>query len=115
MVVKKHFTEVTEEKVDVAGAKNATIRWLIAKKDGADKFALRMFVLKKDGFTPEHSHNWEHEIFALEGEGMLATEEGDLPLKPGDFAYVPPMALHQFRNRGAADFKFLCIIPVMPE
>ncbi len=112
MVIKKHYTEVTDEIVDMAGTKNTTIRWLLAKKDGAENYAMRLFTVQKDGHTPEHSHDWEHEVFTLEGKGMLVTEEGNFPLSPGDFAYVQPMALHQFRNVGDKPFKFLCIIPI---
>lgn len=112
MVIKKHYSEVKDEVVDMAGAKNTTIRWLLAKKDGAKNYAMRLFTVQKDGNTPEHSHDWEHEVFALEGSGLLSTEDGDFTLNEGDFAYVPPMVMHQFKNVGDKPFKFLCIIPI---
>ncbi|MCK5223540.1 cupin domain-containing protein [Candidatus Calescamantes bacterium] len=112
MVIRKHFAEVELEKVDMEGATGTSIRWLIAKKDGAENFAMRMFELEKDAHTPEHVHEWEHEVFVLEGSGVLATEDGDFSLNPNDFAFVPDMRLHQFRNTGDGVFKFLCVVPI---
>ena len=37
-----HYTDVDLEPVYAEGAKGAQIRWLIAQKDGAPNFALRM-------------------------------------------------------------------------
>jgi len=113
MVIKKHYTDVKEKPVNMDGAKNTTIRWLIAEKDGAKNYAMRLFELEKDGNTPEHSHNWEHEVFVLSGKGALVDENGrEHPLEPGKFAYVKPNELHQFKNKGDEDFIFLCIIPL---
>ncbi|MDD3625877.1 MAG: cupin domain-containing protein [bacterium] len=112
MIKKRNFSEVTLEPVNMAGASNAGIRWLISEKDGAPTFALRMFELEKGGCTPYHSHTWEHEVFALEGTGAVVGEEGELSLNPGDVAFVPGNDEHNFINKGDKVFKFLCIIPI---
>ncbi|HDS09678.1 MAG TPA: cupin domain-containing protein [Firmicutes bacterium] len=109
---KKNFSEVLLEPVNIPGAKNTGIRWLIAEKDGAPNFALRMFELEKDGCTPYHSHAWEHEVFAVEGTGAVVGESGEIPLNPGDAVLVPPNEEHNFTNKGDKVFKFLCIIPI---
>lgn len=115
MIKKTHFKKVELEKITIPGAENASIRWLIAEKDGAENFALRMFELEKDGHTPLHTHSWEHEVYALEGEGAIRTDEEDFDLKPGDIAFVPPNEEHQFVNKGEGLFKFLCIIPIIKD
>ena len=33
------------------------------------------------------------------------------PLAPGDFAFVAPGDVHQFRNTGAEPFVFICAVP----
>ena len=109
---KKHYSEIELEKVTIPGAENASIRWLIAEKDNAPNFALRMFELEKDGCTPYHSHTWEHEIYTLEGEGAIVTEDGEISLKPGDSALITPNEEHNFVNKTDKVFKFLCVIPI---
>ncbi|HHH80113.1 MAG TPA: cupin domain-containing protein [Thermoplasmatales archaeon] len=106
-----HYTDVKAEIPDEKGAENISIRWLITKNDGAQNFAMRLFELKKGGCSPWHQHDWEHEVFILEGKGVLVTEEGEEELKPGDFVFVPPMEWHQFRQEGEGLLRFLCLIP----
>lgn len=111
MIVKNH-EEVEMEDVEEEGAKNVKIQWLIDEKIGKN-FAMRRFTIKKDGYTPLHKHDWEHEVFVLSGRGALVDSNGnEKELLPGKFAYVEPNELHQFRNKGDDDFIFLCIIPL---
>ena len=107
----KHYSEIPLEKVEMDGAKGASIRWLISQKDGAPNFATRMFEVEPGGFTPYHTHSWEHENFIVSGEGALVTEEGDKPFKEGDVIYVPPQFKHCYKNTGDTTLKFLCMIP----
>ena len=41
-----HYDEVELEPVTAEGAEKAQIRWLIAQKDGAPTFAMRMFEIE---------------------------------------------------------------------
>ena len=107
----KHYTEIELEDVAVEGARKAKIRWLISKKDNAPNFAMRLFELEPGGFTPYHSHEWEHENFIIEGEGALVTEEGEHSFKQGDVIYVEPHLKHNYKNTGNHTLKFLCLIP----
>ena len=106
-----HSQAVDQRPVDMEGAKGCTVRWLIGQSDGAPNFAMRQFEVAPGGHTPRHSHPYEHEVFVLEGEGMVF--EGDAPhaLKAGDVVFVQPNEIHQFRNTGSATMKFLCLVP----
>ena len=106
-----HFDEIDLEKVDAEGASKTNIRWLISQKDKAPNFAMRMFEIEPNGHTPLHSHNWEHEVFILEGEGLLVTDKGDMAFKTWDVIYVDPKVSHQFKNTGETILRFLCMIP----
>lgn len=106
-----HFDQVPLEPVNAEGAKGAQIRWLIAQKDGAPNFAMRMFEIEPGGHTPYHTHNWEHEVFVLNGTGVLKTDRGELPFAEGDAIYVEPDLMHTFKNKGKDVLKFLCVIP----
>ncbi|HID22025.1 MAG TPA: cupin domain-containing protein [Planctomycetaceae bacterium] len=107
----EHYTRTPAEPVTVDGAKNVTVRWLITDKDGAPNFAMRLFEIEPGGHTPRHQHPYEHEVFVLEGEGVLLAGEVEHRLEPGVVAYVPPDALHQFKSTGTTPLKMLCIIP----
>jgi quercetin dioxygenase-like cupin family protein len=106
-----NYKNVILEDVTMDGAKGTKIRWLISQKDGAPNFATRLFEVDSEGFTPYHSHSWEHENFILEGFGSLVTEDGDKPFQKGDVIYVPPFMKHSYKNTGDVTLKFLCIIP----
>ena len=109
-----HSLEVPAAPMSEDGAANITIRWLISKPDGAPNFAMRLFELAPGGYTPKHTHAWEHEVFVLAGEGELTTAEGPKHFLAGDAVFVAPEELHQFRNTGAGTMRMLCLIP-LPE
>ena len=111
MLVKK-YQEVPEEKVGAEGAQGAWIRWLVSDKEKAPCFAMRQFRIEKGGSTPFHSHEWEHEMYVLEGEGAAVSQEGEKPLSRGVFMYIAPGEKHQFVNRGEGELHFLCMIPL---
>jgi quercetin dioxygenase-like cupin family protein len=106
-----HFNQVELQPVNIEGAAGTQIRWLIAEKDGAPNFALRMFEVEAGGHTPYHKHAWEHEVYCLEGEGIFVFEGNDYAFKAHDTIYVDPNKMHQFKNSGKGKMKFLCIIP----
>ncbi|MCD6176909.1 MAG: cupin domain-containing protein [Candidatus Cloacimonetes bacterium] len=108
----KHYSDILLEEVTMEGSRKAKIRWLISEKDKAPNFAMRMFEVEPGGFTPYHSHSWEHENFIVEGNGALVTEDGELPFKPGDVIFVDPHMKHNYKNTGETTLKFLCLIPL---
>ena len=84
---------------------------MIGSNVAAANFAMRMFEIDPGGYTPRHQHDYEHEIYVLEGEGVVYEGETEHPLKAGDVVYVHPNDVHQFRNVGDATLKMLCLIP----
>ncbi len=106
-----HYDQVELEPVYAEGAEGAQIRWLIAQKDGAPNFAMRMFEVAPGGHTPYHQHNWEHELYCLAGKGALVTERGEIAFGENDVMYVDPNIMHAFKNTGETTLKFLCMIP----
>ncbi len=106
------FKDVKAEEVQETGSKDVTVRWLISEKDGAPNFAMRLFEVEPGGFTPFHKHSWEHEVFVLEGKGILVTDGKDSPLKKDDAVFVPPDEKHQFKNNSGEKFAFICVVPI---
>ena len=75
-----------------------------------------MRVIKVDpgGYSPFHSHPWEHEVFILEGKGVLVQDGRDTPIAKGDVIYVSPGEQHQFKSDSEEHLEFICIIPNLP-
>ncbi len=105
-----NYTDIPAQKAE-EGAKDITVRWLITKDMGAENFAMRLFEMGAGGYSPYHRHDWEHEVFILEGEGIVKSEEKDIPFTPWAVIFIPPGEYHQFRNTGKKPVKFLCLIP----
>jgi quercetin dioxygenase-like cupin family protein len=78
---------------------------------GAENFAMRLFEMEPGGYSPLHSHAWEHEVFILEGEGIVQSGGEERKFRPGDVIFIPPNEEHQFKNTGEKVVKFLCLIP----
>ena len=106
-----HYTDVELGVPTEQGAKDVKVRWLISKKDGAERFAMRLFEIKSGGYTPLHHHDWEHEVFIIEGNGIVRTKTEDKLFKEGDVFFISSMEWHQFINTGKGILKFLCLIP----
>jgi len=106
-----HYTEVELEEPEEKGIKDVKVRWAISKKDGAENFAMRVFEIQPGGYTPLHQHDWEHEVFVLEGKGVTKDKQDEKPFKQGDIFFIPPMEWHQFYNTGNEILKFICLIP----
>jgi quercetin dioxygenase-like cupin family protein len=104
-------SEVKLERMEEKGAEGIQVRWLIKKEDGAPNFAMRLFELKPNGYSPLHSHNWEHEVYILEGECKVTCEQQTKKATAGYVVFIPPNAKHQFANAGKSALKFICLVP----
>jgi len=110
-----HYTEIENQDVP-SPAKKVKIRWLIDEKTGAPNFAMRRFEVAPGGNTPYHTHDWEHEVYILEGKAVAKKADGsEVPLGTGDVVLVEPNEKHNFKNTGDEDFVFLCLIPLQKK
>ncbi len=106
-----HYEQVESKPVEMEGASGCQVRWLVGEPDGAPTFAMRQFEVAPGGYTPRHSHPYEHEVFVLDGHGEVVEGDQPHPLKAGDVVFVTPNEIHQFRNTGPTAMKFLCMVP----
>jgi quercetin dioxygenase-like cupin family protein len=106
-----HFEQIPNDAVKMDGANGCRMRCLIGPDDGAPSFTMRQFEVAPGGNTPKHSHSYEHEVFVLEGEGIVLDSQGEHRISEGVAVYVAPDEIHQFRNTGSRPLKFLCLIP----
>jgi quercetin dioxygenase-like cupin family protein len=107
----QHHEQVEQAPVTMEGSSGCQVRWLVDEQQGAPNFAMRQFEVAPGGFTPKHSHPYEHEVYVLEGSGVVLEGDREHKLSAGDFVFVVPGEVHQFRNTGTTPMKFLCMVP----
>ena len=106
-----HYKDTPPDAVGEEGACGISIRWVISEKDGAPNFSMRVFEVAPGGYSPYHSHPWEHEVFVLEGSGVVVQEAGEVPISRGDVLFIPGGEMHQLRNASEETLEFICLIP----
>lgn len=111
MAAIRHFTEIEAVPVETDGARGAKKRLLIGTPDGVPRFSVRMFDIEKGGNTPHHAHDFEHEIFILEGTGKVLTREGEKDVTAGIAVFIPPGEDHKVVNTGDGLLRVLCMVP----
>ena len=107
----RNIQEARKKPVDMDGVKGIAMSVMVGREDGAPNFALRHFEVEPGGHSPRHSHDYEHEVFIVDGEGEVLLEGEFRPIRKGDVIYVPADQEHQFRA-AAAGMQFLCLVPV---
>lgn len=109
----KHFTDVPAE--DVEGVEGVGIRWVIDRSDDAPNFAMRVIEVEPGCNTQYHTHGFEHEVYVLDGRGVVRDPDGtETGIEPGTVVYVPPDEKHGFFNTGDGLLRFICVIPHQP-
>ena len=111
MKIVPHYTDSPYQEFDGDVVKGVTGRVVIGKEDGAPNFCMRMFSLAPGGFTPRHSHDWEHEILIHEGTGQVFREDKWVDVERGSIVFIPGNEEHQFRNNSDDELVFACLIP----
>lgn len=106
-----HFEKAPAKTIDVEGVKGVTKRVLLGEKDGAPNVTMRMFHVEPGGYTYHHSHDFEHEIFIVEGKAEVIGENSSQAVSSGTALLIQPNEIHQIRNTGNTRLTFLCIVP----
>lgn len=106
-----HYTDVPAETYGDE-APGVTIRWVIDEEhDGAPYYVLRVIEVQAGGRTPNHTHDFEHENFVLEGIGRVLIGDVWHEVGVGSVVFVPGGVRHTYVNAGDTPFRFLCGIP----
>lgn len=109
MAVVKADSVKAEELRDI-GVK-AKIQWLISRETGAPNFSMRRFTVEKGGEIKEHSHDWEHEIYILQGEATVKVGNDTFTASKDTAIYIPPNVPHSYKNTGDEALIFICVVP----
>jgi len=106
---KINFKDVRATRLD--GTKDVEFRPLIAKDMNPPNYYMRLFDISPGGYTPRHSHAWEHEVYVVEGCGAVLIADEKTKLVAGDAVFIEPNDMHQFVNDGNAPLRLICTIP----
>ena len=111
----KHSHDVSPETMKKAGFNNMEARFLLTSDDGCPRYALRLMEFGPEGHTSYHCHKEEHEMFFLEGKGVVVGEgKKEIPVHAGDALFILPNEYHQVRNTGNDILKMICTVPIFP-
>ena len=108
MVVKDYREVEAQTSSDTQGV---SLRWVVAKEDGAPRFAMRVIDVQPGCATPFHKHWWEHEVYVLSGSGVVKGGGEERPIVEGSVVFMPGEEMHQFVNTGSDVLRFICIVP----
>jgi len=106
---KVNFKDVEGESLD--DTEGVDFKQLIGRSMRPPHFYMRIFEIAPGGHTPKHSHEWEHEVFVVKGNGKIVLKGGEERLKEGDAVYVESEELHQFVNSSKSTLRLICVIP----
>ena len=98
----------------VSAGTGTEMQVLIGPKDGAPHFAMRRFVMDKDGGIPVHTNQVEHEQYVLRGRAEVGIGNDTHTVNAGDVLYIPAGAPHYYKVI-EAPFEFLCMVPNAPD
>ncbi|MBN1366127.1 MAG: cupin domain-containing protein [Syntrophaceae bacterium] len=105
------YRQITPKNFDNKEIKDVIGRVVIGKREGAENFFMRIFEITPGGYTPKHTHDWEHEVFIHFGRGEVYTNGTWHPINADDVIFIPANEEHQIRNNGQDILIFLCLIP----
>ena len=105
-----NVTMIKETEFSLEGARRVKIQKLI-DETLAKNFMMRRFIIEKNGYTPLHKHNYEHEVFVLSGRGTVRSDVEEYQISKNSFVFLAPNESHQFLNKGKESLILLCMIP----
>ena len=102
------YTDVEATRFETEQAKGVAARVVVGKKDGAENFCMRVFEFSPGGYSPKHSHDWEHEMFIHSGAGEFYNNGQWTAAKTGSVVFIPSNEEHQIRNHGNELLVIVC-------
>ena len=88
---------------------------VLISSDDAPHFAMRKFIIKKDGSVPLHTNSVEHEQYVLKGSAKVVIGEEQTVAKKDDVLFIPAGVPHSYEVVGDEDYEFLCLVPNLED
>lgn len=78
--------------------------------DQSDRFAIRQVNFDRGIRNKLHSHNIEQVLIVTEGRGIVATEEEEIDVVPGDIIFIPAGEKHWHGASEGSAFSHLYVM-----
>lgn len=91
------------------GSTSSLNQWLATRESGSFDFMVRRFVIKPGGMIAMHRHGFYGFIYVMRGACTVCGSDGEIELRPGEFALVEANVDHGFLNRGKEDVEAICV------
>ena len=88
---------------------------VLISSDDAPHFAMRKFIIKKEGNVPFHTNTVEHEQYVLKGSAKVVIGEEETIAKKDDILFIPAGVPHSYEVVGDEDYEFLCLVPNLED
>lgn len=106
--MKKSLNEIAS--TPLQAGEGASMQMLISP-EVAPNFAMRKFVIKKEGHMPFHTNTVEHEQFVLKGKARVNLGDESFIAQKDDIIFIPAGVPHSYHVIGDDDYEFLCLVP----
>ena len=93
-------------------SEGASLRVAISREDGANDLSMSIYEIDPAGFTPLHSHPWEHAVYVISGKGVILDSGKERRLGKDDVLYIPADQKHQIKNTGEFPLVLVSVIPI---
>ena len=107
---KINIDEIPEKSINRQYMKDVSARYLIVEEFGAPNFEMRYFELCNGANTPQHRHQYEHEVFIVRGKGKLILKDKEVSLRTNDAILIDINEKHAFAQEGEEPFGFICLV-----
>jgi len=105
-------SKIKEVEIALKDAKDIRKKVLIGPEDGSKNIIMRYFTILPGGYSPKHSHNYEHLVKIESGRGVVVDKDNNkIKVSKGYSIFVKANEIHQFQNPFEENFEFICIIP----
>ncbi|MEC9309275.1 MAG: cupin domain-containing protein [Chloroflexota bacterium] len=81
-------------------SEDGSVARLITLDDNPPTCTLSYHVIEPGKTSPHHIHEWEHEVYTIDGSGTLVCDGNQYPVKAGDAIFIPPNVDHYTLNDG---------------
>jgi quercetin dioxygenase-like cupin family protein len=87
---------------------------LISIDDKPPTCTMTYSVIEPGKTSVHHIHPWEHEVYILEGSGVLVQDGKEYPIREGDGIFIPPNVDHYtLNNRTSGNIRRLEVNPLI--